>query len=67
MTEEERRKNETSTHVSSHGYSHVPCLRLFLAESRLYTRDTSVGKMRISPMLELVRWKMRKRWFGKME
>jgi hypothetical protein len=67
MTEEKRRKNETSIDVPFHGCSPFTCLQLSLAESRLYTRDTSVGKMRIAPMLELVRWKMRKRWFGNME
>jgi 23S rRNA U2552 (ribose-2'-O)-methylase RlmE/FtsJ len=33
-----RRKNETSTHVPSDGYSHVPCLRIFLDEIRFYAR-----------------------------
>jgi hypothetical protein len=42
-------------------------LQLSLAESRLYTRDTSVGKMRIAPMLEIAKWMERKGWFGVVE
>jgi hypothetical protein len=38
MNKEERRKNETSLHVPSHGYSFVPCLWIFLAEIRLCAR-----------------------------
>jgi hypothetical protein len=41
MNEEERRKNETLLNVPSHGYSHVPCLRLSLAEIRLCARDAA--------------------------
>jgi hypothetical protein len=41
MNEEERRKNETSPHIPSHGYSPVPCLLLSLAEIRLCARDAA--------------------------
>jgi hypothetical protein len=40
MNEEKMRKNETPTDVPFYGCSHVPCLRLFLAEIYLCTRDT---------------------------
>jgi hypothetical protein len=67
MNEEERRKNETSIDVPFLGGSPFTCLQLSLAESRLYTRDTSVGKMRIAPMLEIAKWMERKGWFGVVE
>jgi hypothetical protein len=36
-----RRKNETSTYVPSHGYSHASCLRLSVAENILFTRNAA--------------------------
>jgi hypothetical protein len=45
MNEEERRKNETSTHIPSHRYSPVPCLRLSLAEIRLRSCDAAALKI----------------------
>jgi hypothetical protein len=41
MNEEERRKNETLPDVPTDGYSHVPCLRLPLAEIRLRSCDAA--------------------------
>jgi site-specific recombinase XerC len=34
-------KNETSTHVPPHGFSHAHCLQLLLAESHLRARDAA--------------------------
>jgi hypothetical protein len=45
MNEEERRKNETSTHVPSHGYSSVPCLRLFLDEKSICSCDAAAHEI----------------------
>jgi hypothetical protein len=36
-----RRKNETSTYVPSHGYSHASYLRLSVAENILFTRNAA--------------------------
>jgi len=41
MDEEKRRKNETLPNVPTHGYSHVPCLQLFLAEIRVRSCDAA--------------------------
>jgi hypothetical protein len=42
MNGEERRKNETSTYIPSHGCSPFTCLQLSLAESRLYACSASL-------------------------
>jgi hypothetical protein len=54
MNEEERRKNETLPNIPTHGYSHVPCLRLSVAENILFARNAAAFEITESQLKEIV-------------
>jgi hypothetical protein len=49
-----RRKNETSTYVPSHGYSHAPCLRLPVAKNIPFSRNAAALEITKSRLKESV-------------
>jgi hypothetical protein len=50
----ERRKNETSTYVPSHGYSYAHCLRLSVAKNILFARNAAAFEITESRLKEIV-------------
>jgi hypothetical protein len=48
-----RRKNETSTYVLSHGYSHAPRVRLSVAQNILLARNAAAFEITESRLKEI--------------